>query len=93
MLALAHIGEGGGRDRFSTIEKRRRCDCAGGRAQAARVSETESSDESAMTYRGRRLAEVGIPLTPMPAHILGRPYLGQTLPILARVLIPYWRGR
>ena len=32
-----HIGVGARRDRFSTIEKRR-CDCAGGRAQAASVS-------------------------------------------------------
>ena len=32
-----HIGVGERRDRFSTIEKRR-CDCAGGREQAASVS-------------------------------------------------------
>ena len=37
-LMLAHIwSRGDRRDRFSTIEKRR-CDCAGGRAQAASVS-------------------------------------------------------
>ena len=37
-LMLAHIWtRGDRRDRFSTIEKRR-CDCAGGRAQAASVS-------------------------------------------------------
>ena len=32
-----HIGVGARRDRFSTIDKRR-CDCAGGCAQAASVS-------------------------------------------------------
>ena len=41
-----HIGEGGGRDRFSTIEKRR-CDYACGRAQAGRVSARDGAPAQA----------------------------------------------
>ena len=42
-----HIGEGGGRDRFSTIEKRR-CDYACGRAQAGRVSARDGAPAQAV---------------------------------------------
>ena len=49
-----HIGVGARRDRFSTIEKRR-CDCAGGRAQAASVSASDGAPAQA----GCRLARFG----------------------------------
>ena len=42
-----HIGEGGGRDRFSTIEKQR-CDYACGRAQAERVSARDGAPAQAV---------------------------------------------
>ncbi len=48
------IGVGARRDRFSTIEKRR-CDCAGGRAQAASVSASDGAPAQA----GCRLARFG----------------------------------
>ena len=54
MLACTHIGVGARRDRFSTIDKRR-CDCAGGRAQAASVSASDGAPAQA----GCRLARFG----------------------------------
>ena len=50
-----HIGAGARRDRFSTIDKRR-CDCAGGCAQAASVS---ASDVAAPAQAVRRLPRFG----------------------------------
>ena len=60
--ACAHIGEGGGRDRFSTIEKRR-CDCAGGRALSARVSASDDAPGQAVCRLARFI--LGLQLAPV----------------------------
>jgi hypothetical protein len=61
--ACMHVGVGGRWDRFSTIEKRRR-ECAGCRAQSARVPQSDGATARA----GCRT--LGYPVTPMLACML-----------------------
>jgi hypothetical protein len=62
--ACTHIGAGGGRDRFWTIKKRRRCDCAGCRAQSARVLESDDAPGQAVC-RLARFGELALHLAPV----------------------------
>ena len=57
-----HIGVGARRDRFSTIEKRR-CDCAGGRAQSASVSASDGAPAQAVC-RLPRFGKLALQLAP-----------------------------
>jgi hypothetical protein len=57
------IGVGARRDRFSTIEKRR-CDCAGGRAQSASVSERDGAPAQAVC-RLPRFGKLALQLAPV----------------------------
>ncbi len=58
-----HIGVGARRDRFSTIEKRR-CDCAGGRAQAASVSASDGAPAQ-LVCRLPRFGKLALQLAPI----------------------------
>ena len=58
-----HIDAGVRRDRFSTIDKRR-CDCAGGRAQAASVSASDGATGQAVC-RLPRFRELALQLAPV----------------------------